>query len=181
LQGADAFDAWADAVGGRSSLVRVGAPKKKGKDLAHNLVEAQNRLTASLSLDEVKRLLGSQRTLTVQLKSAGFWNLDFPIPKLSILTGVLYSANTKVAMYANPLEYWGQAHAKIEEGGRFRLLVAVGQDYELFVVIAGKETQLVPKVRSSPDLGGEISLGRLQIPCAEHLWGTHEVDESMVA
>ena len=75
-------------------------------------------------------------------------------------------------MYSTPLNYWGRTNAKIEmgasihEGGRFRILVAVNEDYQVWVVINGKETLILPKVTSSPELGGELSLGQLAIPAA---------------
>jgi hypothetical protein len=177
LHAFDAFDAWAAEVAGQSSFVRVGGKKgKKGKNWKEDMLD-----TISMSLDEVKELLKDRRKLTVQLKSAGWWNIDFPLPELSVLTGIVTSGSeisrpkfrnvvgTKfrnVAMYSTPLNYWGSTNAKIEVGGRFRILVAVNQDFQVWLVINGKKTLILPKVTSSPDLGGELSLGELAIPAA---------------
>merc|ERR1712100_883366 len=90
-------------------------------------------------------------------------------PKFRNVVGTKFR---NVAMYSTPLNYWGRTNAKIEmgasihEGGRFRILVAVHQDFQVWLVINGKKTLILPKVTSSPDLGGELSLGELAIPAA---------------
>jgi hypothetical protein len=157
----------------------MGKKMGRGKDGRRSKEWDEDALdTSSMSLDEVKDLLSDRRKITVKLESAGFWNIDFPLPMLSILTGILQSgslgsalARSNLAMYSQPAstvgrQYWGRANAKIEEGGRFRILVAVAHIFELWVVIDGKEVKIVPEVKSSPNLGGEVTLGTLKIPAA---------------
>jgi len=92
-----------------------------------------NPLGVGMSKESLQALLKDKRTLSLRLKSMGWWNADAPLPRLAMLVGKLVDSDgyplPAVQLVAKASNYAGWSYAVSDPMGAFQFICAVGSHF----------------------------------------------------